>query len=212
MRHTLRGAVAVAASATFMQCAGAFAGPLFGQPVENCYQIRARVIGVIPQENSTVTPLMDEVDIGNALTGEVDFTYFINSRFSLEVIAALAKHEVRTARTDLDLGDALVVPPTLTLQYRILDEGSFQPYIGAGINYTLLKSSDSRQDLRVTYRDSFGYALQFGADYMITKNFLVNLDAKYIATRPQAVINGGEVTADIDLNPIIVGAGIGIRF
>ncbi len=211
MKRTLSTAI-IAASTTAAFAPTAQAESWLGSPVENSFQLRGRVLGVISTEESTVSPIGGEVEIDNAPTAEVDFTYFINSRFSIEAIAALSIHEVEVIDPYVSLGEVIVVPPTVTLQYRFLPDCPVQPYVGAGINYTFLKATDAPQQFDVSYDNSLGYALQIGADFMMSENWLFNLDLKYIGSSADASINGGDITADVDFNPVIIGAGIGFRF
>ena len=44
------------------------------------------------------------------------------------------------ATNNLDVGNAWLLPPILTLQYHFTDFGAFKPYIGAGVNYTVFFS------------------------------------------------------------------------
>jgi outer membrane protein len=54
--------------------------------------------------------------------------------------------------------------------------------------------------------------LQFGVDYMLNEHWLVNVDVKKLFLSTDVSLNGGAITADVDINPWIVGAGIGYRF
>lgn len=60
-----------------------------------------------------------------------------------------------------------------------------------------------------------GYALQAGFDYWIDDNWGVNFDAKYINLDIDVDVNSGATHLDadnVDLDPVIIGAGISYRF
>ncbi len=57
-----------------------------------------------------------------------------------------------------------------------------------------------------------GYALQAGFDYWFDDHWGANVDIKKLFLNIDASLIGGTVTADIDLDPVIVGTGVSYRF
>ncbi len=91
----------------------------------------------------------------------------------------------------------------------------FSPYVGAGLNYTFFYDEDPAAGSAVTsidYENSVGYALRAGVDYAVSDNWYVNFDVKKIFLSTDVSMNGGAITADVDLDPWLVGAGVGYRF
>lgn len=175
------------------------------------FQIRARMIGVSPDDTSTVN-IGGNTDVSTETVPELDFTYFMTPHIAAELIAATAKHKI-THNTAGDLGTAWILPPTLTLQYHFAPDSKISPYVGAGINYSYFyneKKADGFTDLKV--EGGFGTALQVGADYWINDNWGFNLDVKKLYLNIDGKLNQGAVRADIDLDPWIFGAGISYRF
>lgn len=113
---------------------------------------------------------------------------------------------------NIDLGDVWVLPPTLTAQYHFNNSTSFVPYLGAGINYTFFYNADPGAAASIKYDNGFGYALQAGADYKLDEHWMLNVDVKKLFLNTDASVNGGAVTADVDLDPWILGMGVGYRF
>lgn len=104
---------------------------------EGKWMVRARALGVVPQEDSTITPVGGKADVSNRLVPEVDVTYFFTDNIAAELIAATTPHDVTAKGTslgDVDVGEAWLLPPTLTLQYHFTDLGGVKPYVGAGVN------------------------------------------------------------------------------
>lgn len=67
----------------------------------------------------------------------------------------------------------------------------------------------------VKYENSLGYALQVGGDYKIAENTYLNFDIKklYLSTDVEVkTYDGTKVTADVDIDPWIIGLGVGYRF
>lgn len=179
------------------------------------FLIRARVIGVLPDAGGN-TSIGGTPDADNAVVPELDFSYFFTKNIAAELILATSSHDLSakgTAAGDLDLGDAMLLPPTLTLQYHFTPDRQFSPYVGAGVNYTMTYNEGKGRDTTdLKAGNSFGPALQAGADYWLTDNWGVNFDVKKIWLEVDADISGGAVTGDVELDPWVVGAGASYRF
>lgn len=113
---------------------------------------------------------------------------------------------------NIDLGSVWVLPPTLTAQYHFNNETSFVPYVGAGVNYTIFYNDDPGAVSTIKYRNAIGYAFQTGVDYKIDQHWMLNVDVKKIMLNTDAEVNGGAVKADVDLDPWVIGFGVGYRF
>lgn len=205
----------LAAVSLALLSSAAFARPVEGTGWDDAsrFQIRGRVIGVLPDESSTVNA-GGEIDIGNALVPQVDLSYFFTDHIAAELIAATAQHNISHNALG-DLGGAWVLPPTLTVQYHFDRSQAFSPYVGAGINYTVMYGEDAAKGNGINDLDvgnGVGYAVQAGADYWFDTHWAVNIDVKKIWVSMDASVNNGAVTADIDLDPWVIGAGIAYRF
>lgn len=189
--------------------------------------VRARAIVVAPTEDSgTINPTFpnDGVSVTNSFAPEVDVTYFVTNNIGLELIAATTKHDVK-GKGGLEpvgeLVDTWVLPPTLTLQYHFMPDAKVRPYVGVGINYTHFYNEDASGSLedaigetKVKLDDSFGFALQAGVDFDIGRNLFLNLDLKYLDIDTEAKLTTGSLVnrVKVDLDPIVAGVGIGMRF
>lgn len=183
---------------------------------EGDWLVRMRAIKLFPNESAT-TNIGGTAEIDQATTVELDFTYFITNNIAAELILATTKHHpdaVGTAIGDVNLGSVKVLPPTLTLQYHFQPEAQFSPYIGAGVNYTVFYDAEPRGNVAtdIDYSNSFGLAVQAGADFKVTDKWFLNVDVKKVWINSDLSINGGAVTADVKINPLIVGVGIGTKF
>jgi outer membrane protein len=178
------------------------------------FMIRARAIGVIPDESSS-TSIGGEVTVDDRVVPELDFSYFFTDHIAAELIAAVTKHDIGAVNTslgDLDLGSVWLLPPTLTLQYHFNPYGDIRPYAGAGLSYVHYFNVDKAGFNSIDYDDGFGYALQAGVDIAVSDHWAINADVKKIFHQVDASINGGAVTADVNCDPWIVGVGIAYRF
>jgi len=183
------------------------------------FMARLRGIAVIPRDHSDyVDPIGGHVQQTNAYVPEIDLTYFVTDNIAVEAIAAITKHDGKakdTAAGDVDLGSVWVLPPTVTLQYHPFPKERWSPYVGAGVNYTFFFNDDAPDDgpvKSIHYSDSFGWALQAGLDYALTDSVYLNIDVKRLFVSTKARINGGDIKSKVDVDPWIIGAGIGYKF
>jgi outer membrane protein len=98
-------------------------------------------------------------------------------------------------------------------QYHFTQFGPLKPYVGAGVNYTRFGSRElnNGSDFYSVEKSSVGYAAQIGADYMLTKNWGINLDVKYLQIKTD-VIFGGASVGTLDLSPIATSVGVTYKF
>jgi outer membrane protein len=187
------------------------------------WQVRLRAVGVAPDESAKIGIIGGDVAISNALIPELDFTYFFTEHFAAELILGTAKHDVKainTAAGDVNLGSVWLLPPTLTAQYHFYtsDQKVFKPYIGAGVNYTLFYNVKSGDVAGVDYDNALGYAAQVGFDLMLDDTFFINLDVKRLFLSTDVTVDasnlapGLSIPAEVDINPWLIGVGVGMKF
>jgi outer membrane protein len=184
------------------------------------WQVRLRGIVVAPNESATIDAIGGDVDISSAFVPELDFTYFFTENWAAELILATTNHDVKAINTDagnIDLGDVWLLPPTLTVQYHFTG-AKLKPYLGAGINYTIFYGvNEGSVADNVDYDNSVGFALQAGLDYELSEKWFLNLDLKQIFLQTNATVDatsalGATVGADVDINPLVIGFGFGMKF
>lgn len=188
---------------------------------DGAFMARLRGIVVAPNESLEVNGVPgQDAEISTAVVPELDLTYFFTDTIAAELILAVTPHDVTGEGSVIggtDLGDVLLLPPTLTLQYHFSDLGPWKPYLGAGVNYTFFLNEDGGQFNDIDYDDTFGFALQAGLDYEIAEGVYLNADVKYIFLETDWTLDArnaglGVQTGSVDINPLIVGVGIGYRF
>lgn len=187
------------------------------------WQVRLRALGVAPNESAKIGIIGGDVAISNTIVPELDFTYFFTENFAAELILGTTKHDVKainTAAGDVNLGSVWLLPPTLTAQYHFYtsDKKVFKPYIGAGVNYTLFYNVKSGDVAGVDYDNALGYAAQVGFDLMLDDTFFINVDAKRLFLSTDVTVDasnlapGLSIPAEVDINPWLLGIGVGMKF
>lgn len=172
-------------------------------------QLTLGVSGVLPEESGSPIP----VSISNEYVPSLQVEYFFNDNISAELLCCVATHDVRAAGGAVNLGTVTHFPPTVTLKYHWTNLGQFQPYVGAGVNYTAFIATDPPAGRHVHYGSSFGGALQAGFDYRLDDHWAINADVRRIWISTDVRITG-DITANdsVDINPWVVTTGVAYRF
>jgi len=198
------------------------------------FMVRGRVLGVIPDESADLkvagAALAGDAEIGDQVVPELDISYFFTENFAVELILAVTPHDVKAtgvtvpgALTDatVDLGDVWLLPPTVTAQYHFNPNGRVKPYVGAGVNATFFFNEDEGPVANsIDYDPSVGFALQAGLDVDLDGTpggWAVNADVKKVWINSDVTVDfttalGATVDAEVDINPWVVGVGMGYRF
>ncbi|NWJ42002.1 MAG: OmpW family protein [Geothrix sp.] len=199
--------------ATLTLLAAALAAPSL-RAEDGPWMVRLRAVALQPANKSDAAPGIpaDAIHVSNKTIPEVDFSYFFTKNFSAELVLTVPQeHDVTL--NGVKLGTFKHLPPTLTAQWRFLPGGAVDPYIGAGLNYTLIsdvKLADGALDLD---KSSLGLAAQAGVDIQLAPKWSLNVDVKYVQIKSDVKVaaTGAKVTT-VKVDPMLYGVGIGYRF
>jgi len=207
----------------------ALAAPLAQAHTAGDIIVRAGAITVNPEADSSSVKVDRGPLAGADLGGKA--TMSSDTQLGIELLAASPfEHDVKIKGTALGaangkLGTLKHLPPTLSLVYYPLDaKSAFQPYVGAGINYTWIydehvgseASANGFSNFRAS--NSWGMAWQVGADYMLTDNIMINGQIRYIDIDTtayvdnNAVAGGTRAKVNVDVDPWIYMVGLGYKF
>jgi outer membrane protein len=216
------GALTFPAIAADLPQRAAAPAPMMSYESFDPWMIRVRAVGVLPDGESKVSvggaPSVNGLKISNTFVPEVDITYFFTKNIAVEAICCVSPHKIKGSKALAgvgEIGDALLFPPTIMLQYHFTNFGAFKPYVGVGVNWTHFFRTDASAGFnRLNIDDSFGVAAQVGFDYMINRNWGINVDVKRIMIRPDATVRLGlvPITAKVHIDPWVVGVGVTYRF
>jgi outer membrane protein len=181
---------------------------------ENPWMVRVRATNLNWDNGQTSTVQALDVNAKNKTIPEFDITYFFNKNIAAELVLTYPqKVDVRAgALGNAKIAEVKALPPTLLLQYHFTDFGPLKPYVGAGVNYTRFSSYKNEPGVDTSIdKSSVGLAAQIGADYMLTKNWGINLDVKYINIKTE-VYSAGTHIGHLDLSPIATSVGVTYKF
>jgi len=207
------------------------------------WQIRLRELSVIPMDYGSVrAPSLRSKGLGflsghgvgfsNSIIPELDISYYFTKNIAAELILGTTKTTVsgvgdkmKALGMNRKLGSVWLLPPTLTMQYHFTNFGKFQPYVGAGVNYTFMYNEHSWGLRDFTVDSNIGGAAQIGFDYMFTKHWGFNVDAKKMwmktsyhgkigphSSAATSTLAGTRIEGRVNPNPWLIGSGITYRF
>lgn len=174
--------------------------------------------------------LRGKATINNDTQLGLNFAYMITDQWAVELLAATPfKHDVKIKGTTLGpaadgkLGSFKHLPPTLSaVYYPLKNSSAFKPYVGAGINYTWFfdesvssSAKNERNFTNLNINNSWGWAAQVGADYMLTDNIMLNGQVRYIDIDTTAYASHktlGRAKVNVDVKPWVYMLGLGYKF
>lgn len=148
------------------------------------------------------------IDDTYGLTGTI--SYFFSPHVAADLLVGLPpKHDIYVSGSKTATTKHL--PPILSLQYHFTPNAKFNPYIGAGVNYTYFfdEQLDGASTLKLT--SSLGLAAQVGIDVHLSPQWSVGADIRYADIDTDVKINGIK-QGTVDVDPTVYSINIGYRF
>lgn len=181
--------------------------------------VRLRGVYISPADKSDAIPSLavpaDAITVSTKTIPEVDISYFFSKSIAAELILTYPQeHDVELGGTKI--GTFKHLPPTLTIQYHLLPDSVFNPYVGVGVNLTLISDVNlavpgvGALDLDSS---SVGFAAGAGFDLKVGEKLYLNADVKWVQIGSDVLLkaSGAKVSA-VKVDPWLIGAGIGYRF
>lgn len=193
---------------------------------EGTWIIRGGLTNVSPDDSSS-NVFVGTADQGVGVNVDsntqigLNLVYFVSRNIAIEVLAATPFSHDIGLNTVGALGNTKHLPPTVSVNYHFADpSSSFQPYVGAGVNYTVFfdeeftsaNANAGFSDLDLD--DSIGLSLQVGFDYALNDKWLINGSARWIDIDTDATfdLNGTAGSVSVDIDPMVYTISLGYRF
>lgn len=184
-------------------------------------------VGVVDPSSTAYESVPDDlkiiVDSGTAVT--LTGVYMLSPNWGFEILASTPfSHDIKAAAIsgpgEIKIGETKHLPPTFSFQYHFMPDGKFQPYVGAGLNWTLFFDESIDETIfgtgaSIKIDDSFGFAAQVGGDFLFGDRMTLNFDLRYIDISPDVTLTDpieGSDTIGIDIDPIVYSVNLGFRF
>ena len=181
---------------------------------ENPWLVRLRAVYLDPANKSDPiggVGASDRLTVNSKVIPEFDISYFFTPNWATELVLTYPqKQDVSLDGTKI--GSFKHLPPTLTLQYHFTPESMFSPYVGAGINYTRFSDVSLLNGGATMESHSIGGALQAGVDIKLDKSWSLNIDVKKVQIRSDIIAASGARLSNAQVDPWLVGVGVGYRF
>jgi outer membrane protein len=113
-----------------------------------------------------------------------------------------------------ELGQIKYGPAVLSLTWAFDGLGPVRPYVGGGVNYTMVLETKDGAITSLDAKSAFGSVLQAGVDVPIDPRWGLFLDVKkiFVKTSATGLVGAAPASASVPLDPLLVHAGIQYRF
>jgi outer membrane protein len=169
-----------------------------------------------------------ETSVGNSTQLAGGVTYMLSNSVAIDLPVALPfKHNLYGAGSIAGvgkIGDTKAIPATVMVQYRFGEAGAlFRPFLGLGVTYAKFDSEHSTATLSgltggtpknpttLSIQSKFAPTFQFGGSYKIDERWFVDGAISKTPLKTRNTLSTGQ-TLDIELNPIGISLGVGMRF
>ena len=153
------------------------------------------------------------VDVGSDIKPTLTAEYFIRDNLGIEILASWPfQHDVAIDGLGT-IGATRHLPPTVSLQYHF-GQGRTKPFVGAGVNYTLFFSEDSKGALAgsdLELDPSWGLAAHAGIDFAIGQQGALRVDARWMDIDTDVKLDGSDI-GTVEIDPLVYGVAYVWRF
>lgn len=152
------------------------------------------------------------VESTQGITGSIE--YFLSKQMAVDLLVGVPfKHDI-TLNSGGTVASTQHLPPTLSLAWYPSLPGSWRPYLGVGVNYTIFFGEDTQgplagSDLKLD--PSLGLAALVGAEWDISQDWSLALDMRYMDIDTDASLDGNGI-GTVEIDPIAAGISLGYRF
>ena len=180
---------------------------------------------------------LEGVDVDDDTQLGITATYMLTDIWAIELLAATPfEHDITIKGAPVDAGSTKHLPPTLTFMWYPMGgkDSKFQPFVGAGVNYTYFWDEDADSELEAALGvitepvtgstdpvpanldldDSWGVAARAGFDYLFNDKWGVSASVWWIDIDTEATVKTAlaDVKFDVEIDPWVYMVGLSYRF
>ncbi|TWI06023.1 outer membrane protein [Luteimonas cucumeris] len=192
----------------------AFAPAAFAQDAsDSAASKRFAVVGgyahMKPKSDAIDAPGKSGFDGGGMPT--LSGSWYVNDNFAVELWGAVDKSKQRVRVNDANVGGIEQQPIALSGQYHFGTPGqAIRPYVGLGYFESNI-TDESINGQHVGMTTPKGAIATAGADFNINERWFTRADARYMKGDSDLKVGGTKV-GEAQMDPWVVGVGIGARF
>lgn len=198
---------------------GMAAAPAFAQDTGAAGK-RFAIVGGYAHQEPTGDATLDGADaeFDGSGAGTLSASWYLNENVAIEGWGAVSKFDHRvTTGADGKVATVSSQPWALSAQYHFRDGNeTIRPFVGLG--YYQSNYSDEDQDSIGPYADDHigvgtasGPMATVGVDLNFTDKAFARADLRYLHGDSDIEVDG-EPAGNADLNPVVIGVGVGVRF
>jgi outer membrane protein len=199
---------------------GMAAAPAFAQDATGASGKHIAIVGGFAHQEPTGDGTIDgsKAEFAGSGAATLGASYYINDHIAIEGWGAVTKFDHRmTTAADGKVATVSSQPYALSGQYHFRDgNATVRPFVGLG--YFQSNISDEDQDNVGPYAGNHigmtspqGAMATVGVDLNFTPHMFARADARYLHGSSDIAVDGA-AAGDADLNPVIIGIGVGARF
>ncbi len=163
----------------------------------------------------------DAIHVNSKALPDLDFEYFFVQHISAELVLTYPQAQTVTVEKSALGGPTRIgtfrhLPPVITAKYDFLPNSIIRPYLGLGVNITMLWDDNlavpTTPSIPLTLSNhSIGVAAQGGFDVQILPRLFLNADVKWVHLGADVKADGQTVST-VHVDPWLLGLGVGYRF
>lgn len=199
------------------------AGPAAAQPADAPWFVKPgiSVLHLADQIELSVggTPVPGaDANTKTHYTPSVQFGRFVAPNIAVSAVLGIPPHIDVIGTKALapfgKLAEATYGPTGVTLQYHPLPNGKVRPFVGAGLAYLLIFSTDDGAFSDVEVDNDLGPVIEAGADVMFSERYGMFVDVKkaFLRTEARGTFGGAPVVSGFKMDPLVVSFGGVVRF
>ncbi len=164
---------------------------------------------------STIPTIGGNVETPDTFSPTLDLSYFLTDHWAFQLTGGVSSTPYRltdSAVGDFDIGTVKTAALALMAQYHFRPGSTINPYIGAGMARSRslkVEPADNIPDFEVDSINSV--LLGAGLDYHLGGRWFANANVQYLRV-PTYHFDSDDFSAEVDMDTLITGLGLGYRF
>jgi outer membrane protein len=192
---------------------------------EGPWLVRLRGVYLDMADKSDAIPSLgvpsNAIHVNSKALPDLDIEYYFTPHWSSELVLTYPQSQTVSVEKSALGGPTLLgsfkhLPPVLTAKYNFTPDAAFRPYVGLGLNLTIIWDANLAVPTSPAIplnldSTSIGVAGQAGFDIKLADRWFANADVKWVQLGSD-VKSGGSTVSKVHLDPWLFGLGIGYRF